>query len=103
KEFFKSIGDSPIRGMCFLLFSCLLAMGLTHRSWIARTVEKVSPEKMVNPYFVAVLDGSVDAEKIRTVLLKLPGVVNIDDGETERSRSKLSALVGELGPDYKIN
>lgn len=103
KEFFKSIGDSPIRGLFFLFFSCFLAMGLTHRTWIARTIEKVSPEKMVNPYFVAVLDGSVDAEKIRTVLMKLPGVVNIDDTETERSRSKLSALMGELGPEYKIN
>ncbi len=103
KEFFKSIGESPIRGMSFLFFSCLLAMGLTHRSWIAGTIEKVSPEKMVNPYFVAVLDGSVDAEKVRNVLLKLPGVINIDDTETDRSRSKLSALMGELGPGYNIN
>lgn len=103
KEFFKSLGESPIRGMFFFFFSCLLAMGLTHRSWIAGTIEKVSPEKMVNPYFVAVLDETVDAEKIQNVLLKLPGVVNIDATETERSRSKLSALMGELGSEYKID
>ena len=103
KEFFKSIGESPIRGMSFLFFSCLLAMGLTHRPWIASTIEKVSPEKMVNPYFVAVIDGSVDAVKIKNVLLKLPGVVNIDDKESDRSRSKLNALVGQLGSDYTLD
>lgn len=103
KEFLKSIGESPIRGMSFLFFSCLLAMALTHRPWIARTIEKISPEKMVNPYFVAVLDGTVDAQKIKNVLLNLPGVVNIDDKESARSRSKLNALVGQLGADYKLD
>lgn len=103
KEFFKSIGESPIRGASFLLFSCLLAMGLTHRPWIAKTIERVTPEKMVNPYFVAVIDGSVDAVKIKGVLSKLPGVMNIDDKESDRSRSKLNALVGQLGSDYSLN
>lgn len=103
KEFFKSIGESPIRGASFLFFSCLLALSLTHRSWIAKNIEKVTPEKMVNPYFVAVVDGSVDATKIKSVLTKLPGVVAIDDKEGERSRSKLNSLVGELGTDYTLD
>lgn len=103
KEFFKSIGESPIRGTSFLFFSCLLAMSLTHRPWIAKTIEKVTPEKMVSPYFVAVVDGTVDANKIRSVLSRLPGVIEIDDRESERSRSKLNALVGELGSEYSLN
>jgi hypothetical protein len=103
KEFFKSIGEAPLRGASFLFFSCLLAMGLTHRPWISKTIEKVTPEKMVSPYFVAVVDGSVDADKIRGLLTRLPGVVSIDDKESERSRSKLNALVGELGSDYTMS
>ena len=103
KEFFKSIGESPIRGGSFLLLSCVLAMGLTHRPWISKTIEQVTPEKMVNPYFVAVVDGSVDATGIKNVLSKLPGVVNIDDKESDRSRSKLNALVGQLGKDYALD
>jgi hypothetical protein len=103
KEFFKSIGESPIRGMSFLFFSCLLAMSLTHRPWIVKTIEQVTPEKMVNPYFVAVIDGSVDALKIKEVLSRLPGVVSIDDKESDRSRSKLNKLVGQLGADYTLD
>jgi hypothetical protein len=103
KEFFKSLGEAPLRGMSFLLFSCLLAMSLTHRSWISNTIEKVSPEKMVNPYFVAVIDGSVDATKIKAALSRLPGVLDIDDKESERSRSKLNALVSQLGSDYSLD
>jgi hypothetical protein len=103
KEFFKSIGESPIRGASFLFFSCLFAMSLTHRPWIANTIEKITPEKMVSPYFVAVVDGSVDASKIKGVLSRLPGVLDIDDKESERSRSKLNALVGQLGADYNLN
>lgn len=103
KEFFKSIGEAPIRGTSFLFFSCLLAMGLTHRPMIAEMIEKVTPEKMVNPYFVAVVDGTVDASKIRGLLNKLPGVLSIDDKESDRSRSKLNALVGELGSDYNLD
>lgn len=103
KEFFKSIGESPIRGASFILLSCLLAMSLTHRSWVAKNIEKITPEKMVNPYFVAVVDGSVDAGKIKSVLARLPGVVAIDDKEGERSRSNLNSLVSELGADYSLN
>lgn len=103
KEFFKSIGESPIRGLSFLFFSCLLAMSLTHRSMIAKTIERVTPEKMVNPYFVAVVDGAVDAEKIKGVLGRLPGVLAIDDKESERSRSKLNGLVAQLGADYALD
>jgi len=103
KEFFKSIGESPIRGMSFLLCSCLLAISLTHRPWISKTIEKVTPEKMVNPYFVAVVDGSVDASKIKGVLSRLPGVLAIDDKESDRSRSKLNKLVGQLGADYSLD
>lgn len=103
KEFFKSIGEAPVRGMSFIMFSCLLAMSLTHRSWIAQTIEKVSPEKMVNPYFVAVIDGTVDASKMKMTLSKLPGVLDIDDKDSDRSRSKLNALVGQLGSDYNLS
>lgn len=103
KEFFKCIGEAPLRGASFFLFSCLLAMGLTHRQWIAKTVEKVTPEKMVNPYFVAMMDGSVEVSKIQKVLSKLPGVVAVNDKESERSRSKLNTLVNELGKDYSID
>lgn len=103
KEFFKGIGESPIRGASFFLFSCVLAMSLTHRPWLAKTIEKVTPEKMVNPYFVAVVDGAVDANRIKDVVSKLPGILAVDDKESERSRSKLSALVGSLGTDYSLD
>jgi hypothetical protein len=102
KEFFKTLGESPLRGAIFFLLSCLLATGLTHRPWITRTIEKITPEKMVSPYFVAVLDGSVDEHKIKAVLSELPGIVGVDDKESDRSRSKLKALVGALGKDYTL-
>jgi hypothetical protein len=103
KEFFKCIGEAPLRGASFFLFSCLLAISLTHRPWIASNVEKITPEKMVSPYFVAVLDGTVDIENVKIALSKLPGIMSIDDKESERSRSKLNALVGELGADYSMD
>lgn len=103
KEFLKSIGDSPIRGASFLLLTCLFSLSLTHRPWIARSIEKITPEKMVNPYFVAVIDGTVNIEKIKNVLAGLPGVVTVDDKESDRSRSKLNALVGQLGEEYKLD
>ncbi len=102
-EFFKSLGESLIRGFSFFFFSCLLAFTLTHRPWIAKTIEKVTPEKMVNPYFVAVIDGSVDAEKLKNVISKLPGVTSINDKESERSKSKLTSLVAQLGADYSLS
>jgi hypothetical protein len=102
-EFFKSLGDSLLRGFFFFLFSCLLAMGLTHRPWIAKTIEKITPEKMVNPYFVAVLDGTAEPSRIRSVIGKLPGVLSIDDGDTERGQARLNALVSELGTNYNLS
>lgn len=102
KEFFKTLGESPIRGTSFFLLSCLLSIGLTHRPWISRTIEKITPEKMVSPYFVAVLDSSVDENKIKAVLSGLPGIVGVDDKESDRSRTKLQALVGELGKEYTL-
>lgn len=102
-EFFKSLGDSLLRGLSFFLFTCLLALGLTHRPWIAKTIEKVTPEKMVNPYFVAVLDGAAHADRIRNVIGKLPGVVSIDDSDTERGQARLSALVSDLGSAYSLS
>lgn len=102
-EFFKSLGDSLLRGMFFFLFSCLLAFSLTHRPWLSKTIEKVSPEKMVNPYFVAVLDGSTDPGKIKKLIGKLPGVITIDDSDTSRGQAKLNALVSQLGPDYTLS
>ena len=103
KEFLKSIGESPIRGMSFLFFSCLLALGLTHRPLITDIIDKVTPERMVNPYFVAVVDGSVDVLRIKDVLARLPGVVGVDDKESDRSRVKLNKLVGQLGGDYSLD
>lgn len=103
KEFFKTIGESPIRGACFIIFSCLFAMGLTHRPWISRTIEKITPEKMVNPYFVAVIDSTVDAGKIKASLSSLPGILAVDDKESLRSQTKLNNLMGELGTDYSLN
>lgn len=102
-EFFKSLGESFIRGFSFFFFSCLLAFSLTHRPWIAKTIEKITPEKMVSPYFVAVMDGSVDAMKIKSIINKLPGVVSINDKESNESKNKLQALVGQLGSDYSVN
>lgn len=102
-EFFKSLGESFLRGFSFFFFSCLLAFSLTHRPWIAQTIQKITPEKMVNPYFVAVLDGSVDAEKLKAVISKLPGVATINDKESERSKSKLAGLMAQLGSDYSLS
>jgi predicted small integral membrane protein len=102
-NFFKSLGESLIRGFAFFSLSCLLAFSLTHRAWITAMVEKVSPEKIVNPYFVAVLDSSVDSAKLKNFVNKLPGVLDIDDKETAKSVSKLNKLVSQLGPDFKLS
>ena len=102
-EFFKSLGESLIRGFSFFLFSCLLAFSLTHRPWIAEVVEKISPEKIVNPYFVAVMDENVDANKLKYLIAKLPGVLDINDKTSEESRGKLNQLVSQLGADYQVS
>lgn len=101
-EFFKSLGESLIRGFSFLFFSCLLAFSLTHRPWIAQTVEKITPEKIVNPYFVAVMDETVDATKLKSLVTRLPGVLSIQDKSSEESRGKLGQLVSQLGTDYQV-
>ena len=103
KEFLKSIGESPIRGMSFFLFSCLLCLSLTHRPWIGKSIQKISPEKMANPYFVAILDGTVDVSKVKTILEKLPGIISVDDKESDRSRVKINQLVNKLGEDYSLS
>ena len=102
-EFFKSLGESLIRGFSFFFFSCLLAFSLTHRPWIAEVVEKITPEKIVNPYFVAVMDEKVDALKLNRLIGHLPGVLSITDKTYEESRGKLNQLVSELGSDYQVN
>lgn len=102
-EFFKSLGESLIRGFSFLFFSCLLAFSLTHRPWIAQIVEKISPEKIVNPYFVAVMDENVDATKLNKLVGKLPGVLSITDKASDESRGKLNQLVSQLGADYQVS
>ena len=58
---------------------------------------------MVNPYFVAVLDGSVDEAKIRTLITKMPGVLGIDDKDAKQGKVKLAALVKQLGKDYTLD
>ncbi len=103
KEFFKSLGEAYFRGTSFLLFSCLLAFGLTHRSWIAQTIETVTPEKMVSPYFVAVMDGSVNAESIRNVMKKIPGVMAVTVADESDRKEKIDTLVRDLGPEYSVD
>ncbi|MFL5785647.1 MAG: hypothetical protein ACJ76H_13610 [Bacteriovoracaceae bacterium] len=103
KEFFKSLGESWLRGTSFILFSCLLAFSLTHRTWVAKTLERITPEKMVSPYFVAVMDESVNAEAVRTVMQKIPGVMAVSFVDESDRREKIDSLVKELGPDYAID
>jgi hypothetical protein len=103
KEFFKSLGESWLRGTSFILFSCLLAFSLTHRTWVAKTLERITPEKMVNPYFVAVMDESVNAEAVRAVMQKIPGVMAVSFVDESDRREKIDSLVKELGPDYAID
>lgn len=102
-EFFKSLGESVIRGFFFFLFTCLLAFSLTHRPWIAETVEKISPEKIVNPYFLAVMDENVDSAKLKLLVSRLPGVLSIQDKNAEENRSKLGQLMGQLGAGYQVS
>ncbi len=101
-EFFKTLGESLLRGFSFFLLTCLLAFSLTHRPWIARTIDRISPDKLVNPYFVAVIDGTVDAGRVKTVLGQLPGVVTVNDKGNE-SRGKIQLLVKQLGEEYALD
>lgn len=103
KEFVKSIGESVLSGLFFILFSCLLAFSLTHRIWIASTIEKVTPEKLVNPYFVTVMDGTVESSKIYSLISRIPGVLEVDDRESMRGKVKLESLVASLGEEYKLD
>jgi hypothetical protein len=102
-EFFKSLGESLFRGFSFLFFSCLLAFSLTHRPWIAEVVEKITPEKIVNPYFVAVMDEGVDELKLKKLTSQLPGVLSITNKTSEESRGKINQLVNQLGADYQVS
>lgn len=102
-EYFKSLNESVIRGASFFLFTCALCFSLTHREWVAEMSTRITPEKLVNPYFVAVLDGSVDAEKVVNFINKLPGVISIDDKESKNSKSKLNALMKDLGNNYQLD
>lgn len=100
KEFFQSLGENLFRGFFFFLFTCLLAFSLTHRPWVAKTVEKITPEKMVNPYFSVVIDGTLAPESVRLAAAKLPGVLGI--ATLADSEKKISALVSDLGADYAL-
>jgi len=102
KEFFKSIGDSVFRGFSFILFSSLLAFSLTHRPWVQTIVEKITPEKMVNPYFSIVIDETVNKDVFFAKVKGLPGVQFIDDQVNQEAQEKLSRLVAELGTDYQM-
>lgn len=66
-------------------------------------VEKITPEKIVNPYFVAVMDDQVDADKIKSLAARLPGVLSIVDKNSEESRGKINQLVNQLGSDYQVS
>jgi hypothetical protein len=101
-EFFKSLSELFIRGILFFIFTCVLSFTLSHRSVISKMIEKVSPEKLVNPYFVVVLDGNTDVQKFQELIQVLPGVLKIDEKESEASKQRVMNLIKELGPDYKI-
>ncbi len=103
KEFYKSLGDSLFRGFSFFLFSCVLAFALTHRPWIQTIVEKVTPEKMVNPYFSVVIDQTVDKDAFTKKVQSLPGVQFVDDRVNQEAQEKLTKLVAELGSDYQMS
>lgn len=103
KEFFKSLGDSVFRGFSFFFFSCVLAFALTHRPWVQGIVEKVTPEKMVNPYFSVVIDQSVDKDQFLAKVKGLPGVQFVDDKVNQEAQEKLNKLVAELGTDYQMS
>lgn len=77
-------------------------MSLTHRSWVNQMVSKITPEKMANPYFVAVLDGPVTVAKLSRMMKKLPGVLSVDE-ESEQGQKKLEALVNQLGTEYSLS
>lgn len=66
-------------------------------------VEKISPEKIANPYFVAVMDETVDASKVKALIGQLPGVLSIQDKTAEESRGKINQLVRQLGSDYSVS
>lgn len=102
-EFFKSLGESVIRGFSFFFFSCLLAFSLTHRPWISDMVEKISPEKIVNPYFVAVMDEKVDEARLKSLIARLPGVLSVQDKTSSEARGKINQLINQLGTDYQVS
>ncbi len=102
-EYFKSLNESIIRGVSFLLLTCALCFSLTHREWVAEVTARITPEKLVNPYFVAVLDSSVDSAKVVSFINKLPGVISIDDKESKDSESKINALMSDLGEGYQLD
>ncbi len=58
---------------------------------------------MVNPYFVAVMDGSVNAEGIRNVMKKIPGVMGVTFADDADRKDKIDTLVRELGTDYSVD
>lgn len=101
-EFVKSLGESLVRGICFFFFSCLLAFGFTHRMWLTQTIAKISPDKMVNPYFVAVVDNATTSKKVKGLVAKLPGVLSIKE-ETDKSKNKVKSLMGQLGSGYALD
>lgn len=77
-------------------------MSLTHRPWVEGIISKISPEKMVNPYFVAILDGSVDSQRLTAYMDQLPGVVDVSENSRD-GKSKLNQLVNKLGSDYSLS
>jgi hypothetical protein len=103
KEFFKTLGESAIRGFAFFFFSCLLAFSLTHRFWIAKTIEQISPEKIAHPYFVAVVDNSLNFQSLKKSVSHLPGVLSFQEKDHEAQKSQLFSLVAQLGQDYQVS
>lgn len=103
KEFFKIFEDSPIKGAMFLFWSCVLASSLTHRVWISQTIQQITPEKMIHPYFVAFLEGPTHLKKMKNIMKEFPGVISVKDRDNSQSKKKVMKLISALGKDYTLD
>lgn len=65
-------------------------------------VETISPEKIVNPYIVAVLDETVTLARLKENVSKLPGVLNVIEKSQIESQGRIKSLMSQLGSDYGL-
>lgn len=102
-EFFKSLNEYFFRGLIFFILTCSLSFFLSHRVILSKTINKISPEKLVNPYFVVVSNDDINENNFKRAIQELPGVIAIDDKNNEVSKNRISALINELGSEYQVN